>query len=322
MANIDRIRNDMPFTFKVITVGDAGVGKTSLIRSMNNETFSDKRHVTMLPSEFKQLWAHFDPVSGFESLSYEPFHKGATIPLDHEKLKIQLWDTVGQERYRPVTSSYYRLADVILIVYDATNEESFQRVTYWADQIQEYAPLGTQVFLIANKIDLSGDIDVSIDEGIDKAQEVSEILGLSKVPYFETSAKESVGIENLLKKIASFAFKKAPDYERTRQRIKKMTIEKAIRKHFIQALDEAEKDEGGFQEIIEGIHDLIAKLDTTKIPMTKSSMFGRAQIRSDRKMASGKYSKQPTDAQVTEAILKSNMDLVKASKMLEKTFDY
>lgn len=102
-------------------------------------------------------------------------------------MKLQIWDTAGQERFRTITSAYYRGADGIIMVYDVTNQESFNHVADWLTEVNRYASEGTCKLLVGNKSDRP-DRAVSAEE----AREYAEKLN---IPFLETSAKNADNVE-------------------------------------------------------------------------------------------------------------------------------
>ena len=104
------------------------------------------------------------------------------------KVKLQIWDTAGQERFRTITSAYYRGADGIIMVYDVTNQESFNHVADWLTEVNRYASEGTCKLLVGNKSDRSDRI-VSAEEARDYAERL-------EIPFLETSAKNADNVEN------------------------------------------------------------------------------------------------------------------------------
>lgn len=118
------------------------------------------------------------------------------LKIDGDEFKIQIWDTSGQEKYRTVTKSFYRNIMGAVIVFDLTNRESFEHIDIWLDMLRENGPEGTIRILVGNKSDLKGKRVVSEAEIRKKSNDV-------KVEYFETSAKDGVGINEAFLFIAS-----------------------------------------------------------------------------------------------------------------------
>ena len=110
--------------------------------------------------------------------------------LKNQKIKIQIWDTAGHERFRTITTSYYRGAHAIVIVYDVTERNSFEHIEKWLGEINKFAKENVLIFLVGNKIDLKEKRSVSKDEA-------EEIANKFKIIYFETSAKDSINIDKL-----------------------------------------------------------------------------------------------------------------------------
>ena len=111
-----------------------------------------------------------------------------TLELDGKTVKLQIWDTAGQERFRTITSSYYRGAHGIIVVYDVTDQESFNNVKQWMNEIDRYANEKVNKMLVGNKCDLTSKKVVNTDE----AKAYAETVG---IPFLETSAKDSTNVE-------------------------------------------------------------------------------------------------------------------------------
>ena len=150
--------------FKLVLIGDSGVGKSSLLLRFADDSFSDT-YISTIGVDFRFR----------------------TVTIDGEKVKLQIWDTAGQERFRTITSAYYRGADGIIMVYDVTNEETFQHVKNWMHEVDLHATPNTCKLLIGNKDDLA---DKVVDTGT--GQEYADGLGM---PFIETSAKTKANVE-------------------------------------------------------------------------------------------------------------------------------
>jgi len=119
-----------------------------------------------------------------------------TIELDAKTIKLQIWDTAGQERFRTITSSYYRGAHGIIVVYDVTDNESFNNVKQWLHEIDRYACENVNKLLVGNKSDLTAKRVVSTEQG----KEFADSLGIE---FLETSAKTSTNVEQAFLTMAS-----------------------------------------------------------------------------------------------------------------------
>nr|ODN86468.1 GTP-binding protein ypt2 [Cryptococcus depauperatus CBS 7841] len=111
-----------------------------------------------------------------------------TIELDGKRIKLQIWDTAGQERFRTITTAYYRGAMGILLIYDVTDEKSFNNIRTWLANIEQHASPGANKILIGNKCDWEEKRAVSLEQGRALADE----FGLR---FLETSAKANEGVE-------------------------------------------------------------------------------------------------------------------------------
>ena len=161
-------------SFKVVLVGESGVGKTSIITKFIDETFQEDQ----------------------QSTTGGTFSTKSVICDGGKILKFEIWDTAGQERYRALTKMFYKDANAAIMVYDITRKDSFEELkNYWSEQIKESSPEGIILVIAANKSDLFE--HEAIDESI--AREFAQQIGAF---YIATSAKNSDGINNLFEEIA------------------------------------------------------------------------------------------------------------------------
>eukprot|EP00930_Biecheleria_cincta_P040009 TRINITY_DN2744_c0_g1_i1.p1 TRINITY_DN2744_c0_g1~~TRINITY_DN2744_c0_g1_i1.p1 ORF type:complete len:207 (-),score=51.60 TRINITY_DN2744_c0_g1_i1:64-684(-) len=160
------------YLFKLLLIGDSGVGKSCLLLRFADDTYTES-YISTIGVDFKIR----------------------TLDLDGKTVKLQIWDTAGQERFRTITSSYYRGAHGIIVVYDVTDKESFNNVKHWMQEIDKYAADGVNKLLVGNKCDLSSKKVVSYDE----AKELAESL---QVQFMETSAKNAHNVEQAFQMMA------------------------------------------------------------------------------------------------------------------------
>jgi len=153
------------YLFKLLLIGDSGVGKSCLLLRFADDTYTES-YISTIGVDFKIR----------------------TIELDGKTIKLQIWDTAGQERFRTITSSYYRGAHGIIVVYDITDQESFNNVKQWLQEIDRYACENVNKLLVGNKCDLSAKRAVETNT----AKEYADQLG---IPFLETSAKSSTNVE-------------------------------------------------------------------------------------------------------------------------------
>lgn len=159
-------------THKVLLVGGTGVGKTCILRRFVDGEFPSKSKAT-LGLDFRIK----------------------SIRVGEKFVKLQLWDTSGQERFRSMTQSYYRGAAGILLVYDVTDENTMASLSTWLTDIKQHAPEDVEVVLLANKIDLSEERIISKEAGEEFARQCGMI-------YYETSAVENKNIIEAFQKLA------------------------------------------------------------------------------------------------------------------------
>ncbi len=156
--------------YKIVLVGDFDVGKQEIIKRFVDNTYQGKYVTTVAVDLTVKL-----------------------IELDGKKIKLQLWDTVGNDRYRSLTTAYFRGAQGVMIVYDVTKERSFNSLTEWYRQIEEYACPEVVTMVIGNRCDLDLQREVSKERG----QQAASQLGLK---FFEVSPKTG---ENVAEAILS-----------------------------------------------------------------------------------------------------------------------
>lgn len=118
-----------------------------------------------------------------------------TVDVQSKVVKLQIWDTAGQEKFRTITSSYYRGAHGVIVVYDVTRRETFNNVRNWMNEISKYASESVNKLLIGNKCDNDSNRQVSFEEG----KELADSLG---IPFMESSAKTSENVEKVFISIA------------------------------------------------------------------------------------------------------------------------
>jgi len=153
------------YLFKLLLIGDSGVGKSCLLLRFADDTYTES-FISTIGVDFKIR----------------------TVELDHKTIKLQIWDTAGQERFRTITSSYYRGAHGIIVVYDVTDMESFNNVKTWLSEIDKYATDKVNKLLVGNKCDLV--VKKVVD--YNTAKEFADSL---RIPFLETSAKNATNVE-------------------------------------------------------------------------------------------------------------------------------
>ncbi|KAH8961672.1 hypothetical protein BDL97_05G061200 [Sphagnum fallax] len=158
---------------KLLLIGDSGVGKSCLLLRFSDDTFTTS-FITTIGIDFKIR----------------------IIELDNRLIKLQIWDTAGQERFRTITTAYYRGAMGILLVYDVTDESSFNNIRNWIRNIELHASDNVNKILVGNKADMD---ESKRAVPTAKGQALADEFGIK---FFETSAKTNLNVENVFFTIA------------------------------------------------------------------------------------------------------------------------
>jgi small GTP-binding protein len=160
-------------SLKAVLVGDTKVGKSCILSQFVQETYDPNMPATVGAAFLTKI-----------------------VATEYCPIRLQLWDTAGQEKYRSLAPMYYRSASAALLIFDVTNKNSLENLKNWHQEICEKAPTGITVYVVGNKIDAAKDRVVSSDAGRAMAQQ------LGAPYYFEVSAKTGEGINNLFNKVA------------------------------------------------------------------------------------------------------------------------
>jgi len=135
--------------------------------------------------------------------------KSKDMTIGDKRVKLQIWDTAGHEKFRTITTSYYRGAHGIVIVFDLTDRKSFDSVKRWMEEINKYARENVMRFLIGNKSDL-------VDKREVKYEEASALANGLNIYYVETSAKNNINISDFFK-IATKEYMNKYDFEKEKE---------------------------------------------------------------------------------------------------------
>ncbi|KAG1331238.1 ras-related protein RABA2a [Cocos nucifera] len=166
-----RAEEEYDYLFKVVLIGDSGVGKSNLLSRFTRNEFCLESKSTI----------------GVEFAT-------RTLQVEGRIIKAQIWDTAGQERYRAITSAYYRGALGALLVYDVTKPTTFENVSRWLKELRDHADSNIVIMLIGNKTDLEHLRAVPGEDG----RSFAEREGLS---FIETSALEAINVEKAFQMI-------------------------------------------------------------------------------------------------------------------------
>ena len=161
-----------------LTIGESGVGKTCILRRFVENKFL-KNHLATIGIDFKTK----------------------TLNINNQEIKLKIWDTAGQERFRNITTQYYKGADGIVLVYDVTEESSYDKIRDWMEQIlynTQRDDIG--LVLLGNKCDMEPRT-VTEEQGNKMAEEL-------KISYFETSALNGQGIKEAFEQLTRDIMKK------------------------------------------------------------------------------------------------------------------
>jgi small GTP-binding protein len=158
--------------YKIIIVGDTCVGKSNILSRYIKDVFREDSKSTVGVELGNKL-----------------------LKVKGTNTKLQIWDTAGQERYRSITSSYYKGSHGCFIVYDISNEQSFENVEKWFEQVQKEGSKDVSIILVGNKCDLENERQVPKEKGEEKAKQLN-------IPFFETSALSNIKIEDIFTVIA------------------------------------------------------------------------------------------------------------------------
>ena len=163
--------------FKVVLIGDMKVGKTNIVsRYIKNEFNKDSMSTIGVEFGSKEL------------------------VIEGHNVKVQIWDTAGQEKYKSITNAYYKGAKGAFVVYDITNKNSFDNADNWLNNLRASADKKCSIILIGNKSDLENKREVSIEQGEEKAKN-------SEIAFMETSALSGDNIDKAFEMMINEAYK-------------------------------------------------------------------------------------------------------------------
>jgi len=168
--NIYKLR-DYDHLFKLIMIGDTGVGKSSLLVRLADDVFTEN-YLSTIGVDFRFKSAELP----------DPDNKNKKL-----KLKLQIWDTAGQEKFRSITKAYYRGADGLLIVYDITEKQSFDNVKNWIKEVRSNIDHTIPIIIVGNKSDR--------DDRVIQESELEKLALEFNTFHMETSALNSNNVE-------------------------------------------------------------------------------------------------------------------------------
>jgi small GTP-binding protein len=159
-------------SFKVVLVGSSSVGKSSMVERLTEGIFPDEVHSTV-GVEFKAF----------------------AVPVDDQTVRLQIWDTAGQERFKSVSKAYFRNAVGAVLMFDITQESTFEDLSTWLADLQQLAHPNAFVLLVGNKSDLEDQRRIGV-------QEAKHFANQHRLEYIETSALSGRGIKETFTRLA------------------------------------------------------------------------------------------------------------------------
>ena len=165
------------YNYKIILLGDGGVGKSSMIQKFVYDIFT----------------IHTTATIGVVNTT-------KVVNVDNQKILLNIWDTAGQEKYRSMLSSFFRGCRAAILVYDITNEHTFKSLDYWMAQVREMGGDSVKFLLVGNKADLESNRRVTQKTGLDMARNNGML-------FMETSCANNYNIERAFQEIAECLYK-------------------------------------------------------------------------------------------------------------------
>jgi small GTP-binding protein len=167
--------------YKILLLGDSSVGKTCLLLRYSEDKFIDN-HITTIGLDYRLKIVNISPQTN---------------------VRLQLWDSAGQDRFKAITKNYYKGAHGIVLVYDITSEQSFLNIKNWISQIREYTD-GVKIVLVGNKIDIPQIRTVNYDQGVRLAKEY-------RIKFYECSAKNNIGVNDVFSQLVEEIYESFKD---------------------------------------------------------------------------------------------------------------
>ena len=186
----NKLSTSMDCVYKVLLLGDSTVGKTCVLLKYTDKIFQET-HMMTIGLDYR--------------LKVMQLQSG-------KEVKLQIWDTAGQDRFRSITKNYYKGSHGIILIYDVTSLKTFENVKSWVSQIHEEISDKVVIYLVGNKIDMDDERKVQTEEG----QKLAEEFG---VPFVETSAKSGVKIDNIFSDITERIDKEFGNIQKVRKNI-------------------------------------------------------------------------------------------------------
>ena len=178
-------QTNFDLSFKLIVIGDSGVGKSCLTNNAVKNIFDDAYNATV----------------GFEFFTFN-------VKINGKIIKLQIWDTCGQELYRSLITNFYRNSSLAIMVYAINSKESFENIEMWLRELRTHSNPDAKVFLIGNKIDLENQRQVEKEKGEQFCKENKLNL------FMESSAKTGVNAQNIFIQAAKTLYDDYINYQK------------------------------------------------------------------------------------------------------------
>ncbi len=172
------VTSECDINLKILLLGDSSVGKTCFLLRFVEDSFTHN-HISTIGVDYKIK----------------------LVNMNKQFIKLQIWDTAGQDRFRCITKNYFRGSDGIMLIYDITNQSSFNNIRNWISQIKDSLGEEARITLVGNKVDLESNRIVSTEDGMKLAKE-------HNFEFFEASAKENINIEEAFSNLSNEMLKK------------------------------------------------------------------------------------------------------------------
>jgi Ras-related protein Rab-2A len=182
-------------SFKIIVIGDSGVGKSCLTMKATKNYFEN----------------YYSPTVGFEFFTF-------FIKIKEKCIRLQIWDTCGQEVYRSLITGFYRNSSVALLVYAIDNKQSFDNMEKWLNDVKSLGNPNVKIFMIGNKVDLDAKRQITKEQGKKFCQE----HGLDM--FFETSAKTGFNVQKVFVEVANLLYEENLKYQERANNLSKSTV--------------------------------------------------------------------------------------------------
>ena len=178
---------------KIMIIGETKVGKTSLISKYCKNEFTGGEYLSTIGIDFQIK----------------------NLEINSKKIRLQIWDTAGEERFRNIAKNYFQSSDGFLVVYDITNNESFDTLDYWIEEIKSNSQEISKMILVGNKCDMEKERKIKKEDGKSFAKK-------KQIKFFEVSAKEGTNVSEVFQSLVKDILKSYSPTENFKKRGSRM----------------------------------------------------------------------------------------------------